>query len=92
MVMGELSAPGFSGPIPPSLFSLFSASFLVPGADLRQVPPRLLQCRAGECLGAGCTQGCDFPLRLQGGSLSCPTLCPLVPLLWASPPEVRIPH
>lgn len=86
--MGELSAYCFSGLIPPFLFLPFSASLLVPGANLRQVPPRLLQCRAGECLETGCNWGSDFYPR----SLSCPILCPSVPLLWASPTEVRIPY
>lgn len=53
-------------PHPCLLFLPFLASVLVPGTDLRQVPPRLLQCRAGECLGAGCTGAVTFPRAALG--------------------------
>ena len=60
VVMGELSAL-FLRPHPFLLVLTFSASLLVPGADLRQVPPWLLQCRAGECLEAWYSRAVTFP-------------------------------
>lgn len=83
VVMGELSAP-FLRP-PPSLFLPFSASLLVPGTDLRQVPPGLLQRRAGEYLKAWYNrltfpQGCREVLVLPHPLPFCPLCsgpCPL---------------